>query len=320
MLFMKKVLVSLINYSQTCPEAKKMLEDHGFEVLERCIGTDLLPKEYDQVIPCIDAAIASDEIWNEDMYRMAKKLKIIAKVGTGVDNIDLVKAREYGIQVTNTRGANANAVAELTLAFMINMLRNIPQLDYSTKRGGWQQGHGVELKGRTVGMLGFGAVPQALSCLLKGFDVRIKAYDKYPDSDKAKELNVEVADFDEVISTCDIISVHIPSSKDTYHLIGEEVFSKMKDGVYFINVGRGNVIDDKALYNVLVSGKVKAAALDVYEREPESPDCPLFKLDNIICTPHIGGSTHQSLFNNSMVTANAIIDYFEGRVPKNKVN
>lgn len=184
---MKKVLVTATHYSELCAEAKKMFEDRGYEVIENKTESPVLTfSELEEVVPDIDGAIVGLDIWDEAVFKIAKKLKVVAKFGVGVDTIDLVKAKEYGIKVINAKGKNSNAVAEEAVAFILGIMRNIPSLNGSIRKGLWERFVGCELAGKNVGLLGFGAIAQSVAKKLKGFDINILAYDKYPDLDKAR--------------------------------------------------------------------------------------------------------------------------------------
>lgn len=318
---MKKVFVTIPDLHAKNPEVKELLISSGFEIIESPVIDWTSFEKLDEILPEICGAIAGGVgKWDESLFKKAKNLKIIAKTGKGLDNIDLAKARKYGISVTNTGSANANGVAELAVGLILSLVRQIPLLNNNTKSRIWNRIAGCEIMGKKVGLLGFGAIAQSVAQKLSGFGTKLYAYDLYPNYDIAKKLNVEVADLDFVLRNSDIVCVHLPGVKDTEKLMSESKFSIMKDGAYFINVARGSIVDEKALYNALLTGKLAGAAIDVYEREPATYDSPLFKLDNIICTPHIGGTTCESLTSDCMLTAGAIIDVVNGKTPLNLVN
>ena len=315
-----KVLVTVTNYSVNCAKAKKMLEECGFEVIEYKLGRPFTFDEIKEAVHEVVAVIAGADIWNEDVFKIAPNLKVISRFGVGVDNIDLDKARQYGIKVTNAKGMNANAVAELTVGLVLGAIRNLPYLNDSLRKGNWDRFIGRDLKGKNVGLLGFGAIAQGVAKMLKGFDVNVYAFDKYPNLEKAKELCVYMISMEDILKRCDIVSMHLPSLKETYHIMGNKQFAAMKDGAYFINTARGALVDEKALYDALKTGKLAAAAIDVYEEEPAQTTNPLFRLDNIICTPHTAAETFETYTTVSLVTVQAIIDVINGKTPKNFLN
>ena len=294
-----------------------MLEEKGYKVVENRKNRPFTFLELKELVVDVDAVIAGNDAWNEDIFKLAPELKIITRFGVGIDNIDIEKAREYGISITNVNKMNSNAVAELTVALMFGVVRNIQNLNISTRKGLWERFMTHEIAGMRVGLVGFGTIAQIVAKKIANFDVKINAFDKYPNLEKAKEFGVDFLSFEDVLKNCDIVSLHLPSLKETYHIMGEKQFSMMKDGAYFINTARGAIVDEAAFYKALKNGKLSGAAIDVYEQEPVLTSNPLFELDNIICTPHTAGETFENYRATSMVTAQAIIDYFEGKVPNN---
>jgi len=312
----KKVLVTATNYSKLCANAKQLLLDYGCEIMENPYGRPLTFEELKEVVGSVDGVIAGVDTWNEEVFQLAPQLQGIARFGVGVDNIDLAAARKYGIQVTNVPRGNANAVAELAVGLMIAVRRSIPLLDQSTKNGGWDRFVGSELAGGTVGLLGFGNIAQLTAKKLKGFDVDLIAYDKYPDAAKAAEYGVKLTTFEQVLTDSDIVSMHLPSLNETYHIMNDGAFSMMKSSAVFINTARGAVVDEQALARALTSGVIAGAAIDVYEAEPVSADNPILRTRNLITTPHTAAETYETYERVSMVTAQALLDIFEGREPQ----
>lgn len=313
----KKVLVTATNYSKLCADAKRLLESHGCEIIENRFGRPLTFEELKDVVGSVDGVIAGVDTWNEAVFKLAPQLRGIARFGVGVDNIDLEAARKYGIQVTNVPRGNANAVAELAIGLMISVRRHIPALDRSTKNGGWERFVGSELAGGTIGLLGFGNIAQLTAKKLKGFDVEIIAYDKYPDTAKASEYGVTMTTFEQVLAHSDIVSMHLPSLLETHHIMNDKAFARMKPSAIFINTARGAVVDEQALSRALSSGVIAGAAIDVYESEPVSADHPILQIGNLITTPHTAAETFETYTRVSMITAQALLDIFEGREPQN---
>jgi D-3-phosphoglycerate dehydrogenase len=316
----KKVLITVTKFDQYCKEALDLFKENDIEVIAPCTEFPRLSEEeLLKIMPDIDAVIAGLDDWNENVYKVSSKLKIIARFGLGVDNINTVKAREYGIHVTNAR-ASFNAVSEMAVGLILSCLRKIPILDHSTKTGSWERFIGDELNAKKVGLLGFGKIPQTLAKRLSGFDVELYAYDKFPNNEIAKSLNVKMVGMDELLSICDIVSLHLPATEETQNSIDKKVFDKMKTGSYFINTARGSLLKEQDLYEALVSGKLRAAATDVFQHEPVEKDNPLLKLDNFYCTPHQGAETFQTMRDVGLIDAKAIIDVLSGKVPKNLLN
>lgn len=313
----KRVLVTATNYSKLCGDAKRLLESHGCEIIENRFGRPLTFEELKEVVGSVDGVIAGVDTWNEAVFKLAPQLQGIARFGVGVDNIDLEAARKYGIQVTNVPRGNANAVAELAIGMMISVRRHIPALDRSTKNGGWERFVGSELAGGTIGLLGFGNIAQLTAKKLKGFDVEVIAYDKYPDTAKASEYGVTMTTFEHVLAHSDIVSMHLPSLKETHHIMNDKAFARMKPSAIFINTARGAVVDEQALSRALSSGVIAGAAIDVYESEPVTPGHPILQIGNLITTPHTAAETFETYTRVSMITAQALLDIFEGREPQN---
>lgn len=313
----RKVLVTATNYSALCAEAKRLLEEAGCEIVENKLGR---PHTFEELIPLVgdvDGVVAGVDTWDEEVFKRAPKLKAIARFGVGVDNIDLEKAKEYGVQVTNVPAGNANAVAELTVGLILSLMRNIPALQESAKRAYWDRRVGVELEGRTVGLLGFGNIAQMVATKLQGFNVKLIAYDKYPNLARAEALGVRIVSSDEVLEHGDVVSMHLPSLKDTYHMMSDEQFGKMKPTAYFVNTARGALVDEKALHRALQTNRIAGAAIDVYEQEPVTADNPLLKLDNLLATPHTAAETVETYRRVGLVTAQALLDAFAGKEPAN---
>lgn len=173
----------------------------------------------------------------------------------------------------------------------------------------------LELGGKTVGLVGFGRIGRRLAELLTGFNVTILAYDPYMNEEAAKERNVIPVSFEELLEKSDVVSLHLPSSKETNHLFNAETIEKMKDGAYLVNTARGTLVDEKALYDALVNKKLSGAALDVYEKEPITPDNPLFELDNIVLAPHVSALTYETNYNGAIICAESIVRVARGEKP-----
>lgn len=314
-----KVLATVTNYSRYCAQAKRLLEGSGCELVENPHGRPLTFGELGAIIGDIDAVVAGVDTWDESVFALAPRLRAIARFGTGVDNIDLRAAAARGITVTNARGSNANAVAELTVGLSLALLRQVPRLDRVVRQGVWDRFMGQELRARTVGLVGFGDIPRRVARKLSGFEVRIIAYDKFPDRDAADELGVELVSFETLLASSDLVSLHLPSLPETRQIMDAGRFAQMRPGALFVNTARGALVDEAALYAALSSNHLAGAALDVFQTEPATADNPLFALDNVICTPHTAGETHETYADIGMVTATALLDVLQGREPKNQL-
>lgn len=316
----KKVLVTATNYSTYCAAAKKLLEENGVEVVENTLGRPMTRQELLSVVGDIDGVVVGVDTWNEEIFAHAPRLRAMARFGVGVDNIDLTAAKAHGIQVTNAKGMNSNPVAELTVGLILSTLRNVPAFNASIREGQWDRFMGRDLAGMTVGLLGFGDIAQRVARKLSGFDVDICAYDLYPNLEKAKQLGVRMVPMEEVLRSADVVCMHLPSLPSTHHIMNRETFGCMKDGSYFINTARGALVDEAALAEALRSGKLRAAAIDVFDQEPVTKDNPLFKLPNLFATPHTAAETYDTYHNVGLATARQILDIFAGRKPDNLLN
>lgn len=309
---MRKVLAALPNYSKFCSEAKKYLEAHDCQVIENETGGPLDAEQLKAYIGDIDAVVAGVEEWKVAAFDLAPKLKAIARFGVGVDNLDLEEAKKRGVTVTNCPGLNSVSVAEHTVMLILNLLRECPQLNEDTHKGNWRRLLVTELKGKCVGLLGFGAVARNAAVRLKAFDCDVIAYDKFPNEAAAAEIGVKMCSMEDVLKNSDILSVHVPAMPETYHLICEETIRMCKDGVYLVNTSRGTNVDEGAVGEALKSGKIAGFGSDVFEFEPVTKDYDLFQYPNYICTPHTAAESHENYHNTGMKTAEAIIAVLDG--------
>ncbi|AIY89624.1 phosphoglycerate dehydrogenase [Geoglobus acetivorans] len=304
------------------------IDSHAIERMEKeGLEVDVMPgldeEELERIIENYDALVVrSSPKVTARIIDKAKKLKIIGRAGVGVDNIDVNYATQKGIVVVNAPGGNTVSTAELTIGMILAAARKIPQADKSVKEGRWERKKfvGKELRGKTIGIIGLGRIGYEVAKRARAFEMNVIAYDPYISEARAREVGVRVVDLDELVRNADIITVHVPKTKETENLIDEDEFEKMKDGVIVINCARGGIINEKALINALKSGKIYAAALDVYETEPPDFDSELFGFDNVVTTPHIGASTKEAQEIVGMIIAEDIINMLHGYPVKNAVN
>jgi D-3-phosphoglycerate dehydrogenase / 2-oxoglutarate reductase len=254
---------------------------------------------------------------NEELFAVAPKLKVVGRAGVGLDNIDIDAANRHGVVVSAALGINAIAVGELTLGLALALLRKVTELDASTRSGEWNRKAGVEISGKTWGMLGFGATARALARLLKGFGVNIIAYDPFAklDPDFAKETNTSLTSLEDVIANSDVISLHMPATPETTKVINAPRLAAMKPHAIIVNVGRGELIDEVALEEALKKNQIAGAALDVRESEPPK-DSRFSDLSNVILTPHIAGITKESQAKINEVLVSEVKAAITGGTPK----
>lgn len=262
-----------------------------------------------KIIPEVEVLIVrSATKVTADIIEAGKNLKIIGRAGTGLDNIDVKAAESKGIKVLNTPGANSISVAELAIGLMLACSRHIARGTIDLKNGKWtkKELEGHELFGRTVGIIGFGNIGKEVAKRLLAFDMKVLAYDPFV---KETDINVNIVDLDTIYRESDYITIHVPLTPETKNMINEQTIMKMKDGVIIINAARGGIIDEVALYNALVSGKVYAAGLDVFEIEPPTDEIrqKLLSLPNVVATPHVGASTFEAQERVGMLLVERII-------------
>src|SRR5256714_4662254 len=252
----------------------------------------------------------------------APKLRVVGRAGVGIDNVDVPTATQRGIVVMNTPGGNTISTAELTFSMLMALARKIPQAHGSMKAAEWnrKEFQGVELYNKTLGVLGTGRIGSEVARRAIAFGMRVLAYDPYLSLSRAKELQVELVELDEIYARADFITVHMPMSDETRGMINATAFAKMKKGVRVLNCARGGIIHEQDLYDAIKSGRVAGAALDVYETEPPPKEFPLRDLPQIIMTPHLGASTEEAQENVGIEVAEAITDYLVHGAVRNAVN
>ena len=262
-----------------------------------------------------DAGIIDVEPYGEEIFRQIKdSTRILVRFGVGYDKVDLAAATRNGIAIARTAGANTLGVAEMALSLILASRRKLVQNGACVKSNTWiKQKICHETIGSTVGIVGFGAIGQALAGLLQGFNCRIISYDPFPKADLMKRMGVELVGLEELFETSDSISLHLPYTKETHNLVSEQLLSKMKPTAVIVNTSRGNIIDENALYKALSTNKISGAALDVFAQEPLPMDSLLLKLDNIILTPHVSSQTVESLWRIYEMAVNIISDFFAGK-------
>ena len=256
-----------------------------------------------------------------EVIEAATKLKLIGRAGVGVDNIDLTAATERGIIVVNAPDGNTNSAAEHSIAMMTSLARHIPQAYNALKNGVWDRKSyvGVELKNKTLGVIGFGRIGTEVAHRAKGQRMNVMAYDPFLTEERAKELGVTKATVEEICQQADFITVHTPLLPETENLINKEKFDMMKPDVRIINCARGGIINEDDLYDAIVEGKVAGAALDVFVEEPAT-DHKLLTLPQVIATPHLGASTVEAQESVAVDVSNDIIKYFKTGTVTNPVN
>jgi D-3-phosphoglycerate dehydrogenase len=271
-----------------------------------------------------DGLLVRSGIFTKGLLRRLQSARVIVIHGAGVDQVDVAAAERLGIYVANAPGGNANAVVELTIGLMVDLARRVSLSSFHVRRDGqWGKSRylGNELCGRRLGLLGFGRIGARVATLARAFGMTVLSFDPYvPSSDLKTEGITSCSSPEDLLTTSDIVSLHMPLQQETYHFINETRIKKMRRGAFLINTARGALVDEKALYNALVSGHLGGAALDVLEQEPPVQTNPLLSLEQVIITPHLGGSTQEALNAIAQIAAEQIRSVLEGGKPTFAVN
>ncbi|CAJ1002894.1 MULTISPECIES: phosphoglycerate dehydrogenase [Bacillales] len=304
------------------------LSEHGIQQLldapdvEVVRQTNLSPTDLLSVIGDYDALLVRSQTQvTAEVLAAGKKLKVVGRAGVGVDNIDINAATEAGVVVINAPDGNTISTAEHSFAMLMAVARNIPQAHKKLTDGTWDRKsfQGVELNNKVLGIIGLGRIGTEVAKRAKAFGMTVLAYDPFLTEERAKKLGVTHATIDDICRQADFITVHTPLTKETRHIISSREFMKMKDGVRIINCARGGIIDEKALYEAILTGKVAGAALDVFEIEPPV-DNPLIGLPQVVVTPHLGASTQEAQENVAVDVSAEILKVLRGEPFKNAVN
>jgi len=257
---------------------------------------------------------------DDEAFAAAPRLKLVSILGTGTDNVDLLAARRRGITVTNTPGVGAPSVAELTFGLILAVTRAIPLSDGRLRAGTWQHVEGPELEGKTLGLLGLGAIGERVARLGRGFGMRVIAWSFAHDTARADRLGVELVERDDVFRRADVLSVHLRNTPEVRGLVGARELALMQPSAYVVNTARGALVDDAALADALRAGRLAGAGLDVYVEEPLPPERNPFRdLPNVVLTPHLGAVTREANARSRAMPVDNIIAFFEGR-PEHVVN
>jgi D-3-phosphoglycerate dehydrogenase len=298
---------------------EKLMAVPSFEVE---VNTSLTKEELRQIIKEYDAlVIRSATKVTEDIIEAADRLKVIARAGIGLDNVDIAAASKRGIVVMNTPEGNVITTAEHAIAMLLALSRNIPQATASIREGKWEKKRfrGKEVFNKTLGIIGVGRIGRVVVDRAKGLKMNVIAYDPYISGQSIEKMGIEAVSLDELYARADYITVHTPMTQETRNIINAGAFQKMKKGVFVINCARGGIVDEEALYDAIQAGIVAGAALDVFVKEPPK-DNPLLTLDRVIATPHLGASTDEAQENVALAVADQVIDYLLHDTIRNAVN
>ena len=285
-------------------------------------GSGIKDDDFIKALKQADAVLCGNDLQvNEDLFDLAPKVKVIAKLGAGLDTVDIDAASRHGAIVFHTPGANNQAVADHTFALILSLARRIPYCDQSLREKRWEHTKimGVEIWQKTIGIIGLGAIGRCVALRAKGFQMKVVACDPYWPAGFADQEDIEQMPLDELLKVADIVTIHAPLTPENKGLINARAFKLMKSTALLINVARGAIVAESDLYQALKNGEIGGAGLDVFEPEPPT-ESALLGLDNVVLSPHTAAFTHEAMDNMSMGIVDQLIDYYQGKRPAHLVN
>ncbi len=311
---MPKVFCASLN-SDNGPHLE-ILSQNGFEVNLTPPGTNLFDEEtlIQHVSDC-HAVVAGSERYSRKVIAASPNLRVIARSGVGYDAVDLDACDESQIAVTTTPGVNHHAVAEHTIALLMAVGRGFPELDRQVREDRWKRVPRPRIMGRTLGIVGLGRIGRAVATRAAGLGMNLVAFDPYANREFAEQWRIELMSFDDLLRCSDFVSLHLPMSKESHHLMNAETFAKMKPGSVLINTARGLLVDEVALNEALGSGHLRGAGLDVFEDEPLALSSPLLKHNNVLLSGHVAGLDNESHDDTFAMVANTIVALQQGEWP-----
>lgn len=311
---MPKVMCTSLN-AEHGPH-QDILRAAGFEVQVAPRSIDLWQEEnLINLLADSHAILAGSEPYTHRVIESLPNLRVITRTGVGFDAIDLPACDKAKVVVTTTPGVNHHSVAEHTLALLFGVARGFPSNDMRVRENRWQRVAHPRIMGRMLGIVGLGRIGKAVAWRAAGLGMKILAYEPYPDPEFVQQWRIELASFEDLLKRSDYVSLHLPMSKESKHLMNAETFAMMKPGSVLINTARGALVDEKALYNVLKSGHLRAAALDVFEVEPLPLSSPLLEFDNVLFAGHLAGLDEESHDDTFRMGAETIINLYKGEWP-----
>ena len=306
-----KILVTPRSFGKNDPTPLKLLQERGYELVMNSYGRLLTKNEMIEGLRDADGVIVGVDPVDAEVIAGAPKLKAIAKYGVGTDNIDVAFAESRGIAVTKTVGANSDAVAEFAVTLMLSAARRSAFFDAECRKGNWDKSNTIQMAGRTLGLIGLGAIGKLVAKKVKGFDMPVLAYDAFQDSGYAAANGVTYVDLETLLRSSDFISIHVPLNESTRGMISEKQFGLMKKTAVLVNTARGGIIDEVALIAALKSNRIWGAGLDVFEEEPRIR-AEMLDLPNIVLGSHCAASTLEAIDNMGIMSAENIIRTLEG--------
>jgi D-3-phosphoglycerate dehydrogenase len=315
---MPKVLIAPTTLAGIQSQFVDTLRQAGFELVYHGKSAQLNETQLLEVLPGIEASLAGSEPYTARVLAANPQLKVIARVGVGYDAVDCEAATRHGVVVTITPGTNQGSVAEHTFCLMLALVKNLIAQHNSVAAGGWPRGTNIPIRGQTLGLVGLGRIGKAMVPRAQAFEMKVIAYDPYPDTAWANAHQVPLVDLDTLLRQADFVSLHLPASPQTARMIDARALGLMKPTAYLINTSRGAVVDESALLAALKERRIAGAGLDVFEQEPPG-DHPLLKLDNVVLTPHAAGVDLRSRDDMALSAAEAVVSLYRGEWPAEKV-
>lgn len=310
-----KVLITPRSFGVGCSRPGNILLEGNCEITTNPYNRVLTEQDLSQVIKDFDGIIVGLERVTRHVITAADKLKVISKHGTGVNNVDLEAASEKNIMVTNTPGVNAHSVADLTIGMIISIARQIPRNNEYAKKREENRIIGKDIHGKVLGIVGLGKIGKEVVRRAQGFGMKILYTDLYPTKELERKYKISFVDLKTLLKHSDFVSLHLPLTPQTENLIGKEELNLMGKGSYVINTSRAAIIDEDALYQVLKNGEIAGAAVDVYRK-----GSLLLNLNNVICLPHIGAYTYETIKKMGIISAKNVVRVLHGQTPLFKVN
>jgi phosphoglycerate dehydrogenase-like enzyme len=312
---MPRVLIGPYLLRNKAGRFRQILRDAGFEPVDPQGDFALTTEQLRPHLASIDAMIAGGERMTRDLFRLAPKLRVIARTGVGYDLIDVPAATDHGVAVTITPGTNQDSVAEQTWALLLALARKIVANDRVIHGGGWDRALVTPVRGMTLGLVGMGRIGRAVAVRAAAFRVRVAAFDTVSDAEFDQLHGIDRLPLDELLARSNVVSLHVPLTDATRGMVNREFLSKMQPGSYLINTSRGGLVVEADLRDALRSGHLSGAGLDVLSREPPDPDNPLLGLPNVILCPHIAGTDTQSMREMAELAATTIVELYQHRWP-----
>ncbi len=310
------VLVTARSFGRDDPRLRAELEEAVGRVRYNARGRPLRAEELRAEVADVDGLLAGLDEIDAGVFAVAPRLRVVARYGVGTSNVDLAAAAAHGVAVTNTPAANTEAVAELAVGFMFALARALPRAALSTRLGDWPSLHGVEVGGRTVGLLGFGRIGQAVARRAIALGCAVVAHDPYADAAVAGRLGVRLASLHETVAAADFLSLHLPVTPETLNIVDRDLLARLREGAYLINTARGELVVEEDLLQALESGRLHGAALDTLRAEPPPAYHPLLRRPEVLVTPHIGAHTAEATIAMGRAALHDLLAVLAGEPPR----